>query len=56
MLRIPAIALGFTYFREWEQYLPLYRKLFPDFTLHRIDDVHYCHYEWYDGADAPYLY
>ena len=41
---------------EKEKYLPLYYKLFPDFTLENMDDVHYCHYEWYDGTDAPYMY
>ena len=41
---------------EKVRYLPLYRKLFPDFTLENMDDVHYCHYEWYDGAEAPYMY
>lgn len=41
---------------EKVKYLPLYRKLFPDFTMDRMGDVHYCHYEWYDGAEAPYMY
>lgn len=41
---------------EKVRYLPLYRKLFPDFTLERMDDVHYCQYEWYNGAEAPYMY
>lgn len=41
---------------EKVRYLPLYQKLFPDFTLERMDDVHYCYYEWYDGAEAPYMY
>ena len=41
---------------EREEYLPLYRELFPDFTLENMDDVHYCYYEWYDGTEAPYMY
>ena len=41
---------------EKEKYLPLYQELFPDFTLEKMNDVHYCHYEWYDGSDAPYYY
>lgn len=41
---------------EKEKYLPPYQKLFPDFTLEKMNDVHYCHYEWYDGSDAPYYY
>ena len=42
--------------REKEKYLPLYQKLFPDFTLERMRDVHFCSYEWYDGTEAYYLY
>lgn len=38
------------------KYLPLFQALFPDFTLAKMDDVHYCRYEWYDGSDAPYYY
>ena len=38
------------------KYLPFYQKLFPAFTLENMKDVHYCCYEWYDGADAPYYY
>ena len=38
------------------KYLPIFQALFPDFTLAKMDDVHYCRYEWYDGADAPYYY
>lgn len=41
---------------EKEKYLPLYQKLFPHFTLENMNDVHYCQYEWYDGAEAQYLY
>ena len=41
---------------EKRRYLPLYQKLFPGFTLERMEDVHYCRYEWYDGSEAPYLY
>ena len=41
---------------EKEKYLPLFLKLFPDFTLERMNDVHYCHYEWYDGSEAFYFY
>ena len=41
---------------EKERYLPLYRKLFPGFPTERMDDVHYCRYEWYDGSEAFYFY
>ncbi len=41
---------------EKEKYLPLYQKLFPEFTLENMEDVHYCRYEWYDGAEAQYFY
>ena len=41
---------------EKEKYLPLFRKLFPDFTIGKMDCVHYCRYEWYDGSDAMYMY
>ena len=41
---------------EKEKYLPLFMKLFPNFTLERMNDVHYCHYEWYDGSEAFYFY
>ena len=39
-----------------EKYLPLYRKLFPWFTLKDMAAVRWCRYEWYDGTNAPYLY
>ena len=41
---------------EKKQYLPLYQELFPDFTLSKMEKVHYCEYEWYDGTEAPYYY
>ena len=41
---------------ERRKYLPLYRTLFPDFSLKQMKDVHYCRYEWYDGSEAAYLY
>ena len=41
---------------EKEKYLPLYRELFPNFTLDDMKDVHYCRYEWYDGCEAQYCY
>ena len=25
-------------------------------ALENMEDVHYCRYEWYDGAEAAYLY
>ena len=25
-------------------------------TTEKMQDVHYCRYEWYDGSDAPYYY
>ena len=42
--------------KEKEEYLPLYQKLFPWFTLKNMNDVHFCRYEWYDGAEAQYFY
>ena len=41
---------------EMEQYLPLYQRLFPYFTLRDMRAVRRCEYEWYDGTNAPYLY
>ena len=41
---------------EKKRYLPLYRGLFPAFAPEKMDDVHYCRYEWYDGSEAYYLY
>ena len=41
---------------EAEQYLPLYRELFPHFTMKDMEAVLFCEYEWYDGSNAPYLY
>ena len=41
---------------EKEKYLPLYQKILPGFTLENMEAVHYCQYEWYDGAEAQYLY
>ena len=41
---------------EKEKYLPLYRMLFPDFTIEKMEKIHYCRYEWYDGAEAQYFY
>ena len=41
---------------EKEKYLPLFREFFPRITLADMDHVHYCRYEWYDGAEAAYLY
>ena len=41
---------------EKKYYLPLYRKLFPGFPLEKMDQVHYCCYEWYNGTEAPYYY
>ena len=42
--------------REMKKYLPVFQKLFPDFTLRQMYDVHYCEYAWYDGTDAPDIY
>ena len=41
---------------EKEKYLPVFQELLPDFTLEDMNDVHYCRYEWYDGAEAQYCY
>ena len=41
--------------QEKEQYLPLFRRLFPQFSMREMADVHYCAYVWYDGTD-PLLY
>ena len=42
--------------KEAERYLPLFKALFPRFTLKDMEYVRWCRYEWYDGSDAPYLY
>ena len=41
---------------EKEEYLPIFRSLFPNFSLQDMDAVRYCSYEWYDGSNAMYLY
>jgi hypothetical protein len=41
---------------QMKQYLPVYQKLFPHFTMKDMEAVRLCDYEWYDGSDAPYLY
>ena len=41
---------------EMEDFLPLYQKLFPHFTLIHMEAVRFCEFDWYDGANAPYLY
>lgn len=41
---------------EKEKYLPRFREFFPRFTLEDMDHVHYCEYDWYDGAEAAYIY
>ena len=41
---------------EKKKYLPVYRKLFPDFSLEDMEHVHYCRYEWYNGAEPHYWY
>ncbi len=41
---------------EKERYLPVFQTMFPQFSLREMDDVHYCAYVWYNGADAPYCY
>ena len=41
---------------EKEKYMPLYQMLFPDFTIEKMEKIHYCRYEWYDGAEAQYFY
>lgn len=42
--------------KEAVKYLPLFKELFPRFTLKDMEHVKWCRYEWYDGSDAPYLY
>ena len=37
-------------------YLPCFQKMFPQFSLREMEDVHLCAYVWYDGCDAPYCY
>ncbi len=41
---------------EKKRYMPVYKKLFPDFTWEQMDQVHYCECTWYDGTEAPYCY
>ena len=41
---------------EMKRYLPRFQKLFPNFSLREMYEVHYCSYIWYDGTEAPYLY
>ena len=41
---------------ELDQYLPLFRRLFPHFTRKEMEAVRWCEYEWYDGSNPLYLY
>ena len=41
---------------EKKLYLPTFQRMFPQFSMREMDDVHYCAYAWYDGGDAPYCY
>ncbi len=41
---------------EMEEYLPYYQAVLPDFTLDDMKAVHYCRYEWYNGAEPSYCY
>ena len=44
------------WYNEEEEYLPIFQKEFPGFTLEQMDDVHYCECKWYDATEAPYCY
>ena len=44
------------WYEEEEEYLPVFQKAFPGFTLDQMDEVHYCEYIWYDATEAPYCY
>ncbi len=44
------------WYDEELEYLPVFQKQFPGFTLEQMDDVHYCEYKWYDATEAPYCY
>ena len=41
---------------EKKLYLPVFQKMFPQFSLREMEDVHYCAFVWYNGTDAPYCY
>ena len=44
------------WYNEEMEYLPIFQKEFPGFTLDQMDDVHYCECKWYDATEAPYCY
>ena len=44
------------WYNEEEEYLPVFQKQFPGFTLEQMDEVHYCECKWYDATEAPYCY
>ena len=44
------------WYNEEMEYLPIFQKEFPGFTLEQMDEVHYCEYKWYDATEAPYCY
>ena len=44
------------WYNEEMEYLPIFQKRFPGFTLDQMDDVHYCECKWYDATEAPYCY
>ena len=42
--------------QEMEEYLPIFQKQFPGFTIEQMEDVHYCEFKWYDSVEAPDCY
>ena len=41
---------------ELDDYLPLFRRLFPHFTRKEMKAARWCEYEWYDGSNPLYLH
>ena len=50
------ISARLLWYNEEMEYLPIFQKEFPGFTLEQMDEVHYCEYKWYDATKAPYCY
>ncbi len=44
------------WYHEEMEYLPVFQKQYPGFTLDQMDEVHYCECKWYDATEAPYCY
>ena len=42
-------------FKMQDAFERLYKRS-KHFTIEKMEKIHYCRYEWYDGAEAQYFY